>query len=327
MRMASGSRRRFIGSAAGMVLAASGLSRAKAEAPGDGVIRFGLIADVHQDIMHDAEERLGAFVQDMKARKAQVIVNLGDFCVPDPKNDRFLSIWKSFGGSNYHVIGNHDTDGGYRREETVEYYGSPGRYFSKDEHGVHWVVLDGNDPDGKPGYPCNVNDEQLEWLASDLSRTGLPTLVFIHQPIDAYDQHVRSARKVRAVLAEANREAGFRKVMAVFSGHAHLDYVKESDGIPHVQINSASYQWIGMKHANYPAEILEKHPWIASTCPYDAPLWASVALDCEAGEIRIEGREAGWVGPDPWELGIPEDEYQRSRELCRPAISSRVIPG
>jgi len=222
-----------------------------------------------------------------------------------------------------HVLGNHDTDGGYRREQALEYYGSPGRYYSQDLHGLHLVVLDGNDPDGKRGYPCNVNDDQLAWLENDLKATSLPTLIFIHQPIDAFDQHVRSASKVRDVLARANKEAGFKKVLFVFSGHAHLDYVKESDGIPHVQINSASYVWVSKKHPSYEEAILKSHPWIASTCPYADPLWALLTLDTESGTATMEGRESRWVGPTPWEIGIAEDAYQRSRKFCRPGISAR----
>jgi Icc protein len=150
-------------------------------------------------------------------------------------------------------------------------------------------------------------------------------VILIHQPIDGYDQHVRSSPQVREVLARANREAGFRKVILVLAGHAHLDYLKESDGIPHVQINSASYAWVGIKHDNYGAEIQAAHPSLANTCPYDQPLWAKLTFDMELGQIEIEGREANWVGPDPWELGIAEDAYQRSRDLSRPGITGRKI--
>lgn len=320
------SRRTFLGAsaAASLTWAAPGLRDARREAPRDGQIRLGLISDVHQDVMHDGEERLQAFVSAMEDSKVQGIVNLGDFCVPHDRNRRFMEIWNAFSGSSWHVIGNHDTDGGYRREQTVEYYGMPARYYSQDHQGLHLVVLDGNDPDGKPGYPCHVNDQQLEWLEKDLANTKLPTLIMIHQPIDAYDKHVRGAAKVRSVLANANRDASFPKVIGVFSGHAHLDYVLESDGIPHFQINSASYVWVDKKHLNYPEDIQAKHPWVAATCPYKDPLWAVVTLDTVAGEIRLEGRTSTWVGPDPWEVGLAEDDYQRSRMLCRPGITGRV---
>ncbi len=319
-------RREFL-SAAAAVFVAPQLRRLRAEAPADGRIRLGLISDVHQDVMHDGVERIAAFVEAMEQEGAQGVVNLGDFCVPHARNDAFLAAFDRFAGPKLHVLGNHDTDGGFKREQVLEYWKSPARYFSRDEHGLHLVVLDGNDPDGKRGYPCSVNDEQIAWLEKDLAATKAPTVIFIHQPIDAFDKHVRTAAKVRAVLARANEEAGFKKVIAVFSGHAHLDYVKESDGIPHVQINSASYVWVSKKHPNYDAAVQKKHPWVAATCPYADPLWAVVTFDVEAGRIEIAGRKTEWVGPDPWEVGLAEDAYQRSREFCRPAITGRVVKG
>jgi 3',5'-cyclic-AMP phosphodiesterase len=309
----------------GFFLLAPELRLSRSEMPTGGKLRLCAIADVHQDIMHDGVERIETFVSAMQTSKAQAIVNLGDFCVPHSRNNAFLSKWNAFSGEKFHVLGNHDTDGGYQREQVLEYYGSPARYFSQDLYGIHFIILDGNDPDEKPGYPCNVNDTQLMWLEQDLQRTKLPCVILIHQPIDGYDQHVRSGRKVREVLARANREAGFRKVLLVLAGHAHLDYLKESDGIAHVQINSASYAWVGIKHDNYGTDIQSAHPWLSSTCPYDKPLWAELTFDMERGQIEIEGREANWVGPDPWELGIAEDAYQRSRELSRPGITSRSV--
>lgn len=311
--------------AAGLTFVAPELGSAVGEAPSDGRLRLGVISDVHQDVMHDGVDRITAFVDAMTHRGAQAIINLGDFCVPHPRNDTFLARWNTFPGEKFHVLGNHDTDGGYRREQAVEYYGSPGRYYSQDFHGLHLVVLDGNDPDGKPGYPCDVNDEQLRWLETDLRDTDRPTVILIHQPIDRFDKHVRSSVKVRQVLAEANRAAGFRKVLLVLAGHAHLDYLVESDGIPHVQINSASYVWVDRKHDNYGQQLQAAHPWLANTCPYADPLWATLTFDFVAGEILLEGRESTWVGPDPWELGIAEDDYQRSRKLSRPAITGRTI--
>ena len=323
-------RRRFLASsaaAAGTLLAAPALRRLRADAPASGKIRLGLISDVHQDVMHDGVERITAFVVAMQKEQAHGVVNLGDFCVPHGRNDGFLTAFNQFAGPKLHVLGNHDTDGGFKREQVLEYWKSPARYFSRDEHGLHLVVLDGNDPDGKKGYPCSINDEQIAWLEKDLAATKAPTVIFVHQPIDAFDQHVRSAKKVRAVLARANEAAGFKKVIAVFSGHAHLDYIKESDGIPHVQINSASYVWVSTKHPNYDAAIQKAHPWVAATCPYADPLWALVTFDVEAGRIEIKGRETSWVGPDPWEVGLAEDAYQRSRDFSRPAITSRVLEG
>ena len=56
-------------------------------------VKIGVIADLHHDIMHDGSARLDAFVNEMKACKADAIIQLGDFAYPAPKNadliDRF----------------------------------------------------------------------------------------------------------------------------------------------------------------------------------------------------------------------------------------------
>lgn len=62
-------------------------------------------------------------------------MNLGDFCVPHARNDRFLAAFDRFAGLKLHVLGNHDTDGGFKRDETRAFWNSPVRSFSRDEHG------------------------------------------------------------------------------------------------------------------------------------------------------------------------------------------------
>lgn len=308
----------------------------QASAPGLGkprpnVVRFGMITDVHQDVMHDGVERIKQFVGAMREAQVDAIAQLGDFCVPHQRNEAFLAAWNEYPGEKLHVLGNHDMDGGYRREQTVEFYGSPGKYYAQELKRLQVIVLDGNDPDGRPGYACNVGEEQIAWLERQLQERTGPTIVLIHQPIDAYDRHVRSAQRVREVLAAANRDAakqngGRQQVLAVFSGHAHLDYLREADGIPHFQLNSASYYWVDKQHENYGPEIQKAHPSLGATCPYADPLWAIVEIDLESGAIEVAGKSSDWVGPDPWELELPREEYGRNPELCRPAITSRRFP-
>ena len=75
-------------------------------------LRIGVIADIHKDVMHDADDRLSAFIDHMKREAVDFIIQLGDFCVPIEENKGFLDIWNTFPQERYHVLGNHDTDGG-----------------------------------------------------------------------------------------------------------------------------------------------------------------------------------------------------------------------
>ncbi|KKL27564.1 hypothetical protein LCGC14_2383900, partial [marine sediment metagenome] len=99
------------------------------------VLRFGLIADVHQDVMHDSRQRIEAFVGAMNKAKADFICQLGDFCWPHERNQEFLECWRQFDGPRYHVLGNHDMDGGYTRERAVAFLGMPGKHYSFDNKG------------------------------------------------------------------------------------------------------------------------------------------------------------------------------------------------
>ena len=77
-------RRRFISKSVlgfgSIILCEDVLSRVrKLEAP----VKIGMIADLHQDVMHDGERRLESFVQAMKNEKPDAVIQLGDFAYPN----------------------------------------------------------------------------------------------------------------------------------------------------------------------------------------------------------------------------------------------------
>jgi len=71
-------------------------------------VRIGIVADVHQDIIHDGYARMRYFIEDMNIRKPDFIIQLGDFVMPRKRNQPFLDAWNEFDGPGYHVLGNHD---------------------------------------------------------------------------------------------------------------------------------------------------------------------------------------------------------------------------
>jgi len=313
-------RRHFLSYSPGAAAALSLSLPALARQGGQGALRVGMISDIHHDVMHDGMERLGAFLEAMREAEVDLIFQLGDFCKPIPANRPFLDLWSSWEGEGYHVIGNHDMDGGVRREQTVEWLGMPGRHYAFDRGGLRFLVLDGNDPGGtQGGYHRFIAEDQQGWLEGELSATKDPVVVLIHQPLDL-PGGVVNQEQIRAIL-ERDRGPDHAGVAAVFSGHCHEDCVNRIGGIAHVQINSASYVWLPA-HARrkvYDEELHEAHPYLDRVAPYRAPLWALVTIDLGAGTLTIEGRETEWVGPDPWERGAAEKDYPRAR--TRPAIS------
>jgi 3',5'-cyclic AMP phosphodiesterase CpdA len=264
--------------------------------------------------MHDADSRLKAFVEEATEKDLDFIIQLGDFCRPYDHNLGFMSIWNSFPGKKFHVIGNHDMDGGFTREQVVDYWKSEGTYYSFDLKGYHFIVLDGNDEDPSPGRPAGyaryIGREQLQWLEKDLRETKLPCLVFSHQGLDNDLGGIHNATQTRLVLERANEEAGRQKVFYAFSGHHHQDYSNTINGIHYIQINSMSYQWLGddFRHIRYSEEIDKSHPWIKYTVPYKDPLWAIVEIS-EDHILQLHGRKSSFVGPSPEELGVDLHHY------------------
>ncbi len=288
------------------------------------VIRFGICADVHKDIMHDADQRLQVFINEMNQKDVDFIIELGDFMQPRDDNVSFLNIWNSFEGPSYHVLGNHDMDNSegekFSRKYTVNYLGMPARYYSFDMKCYHFVVLDGNDRKDSPqkGYAHYIGREQMAWLKKDLAQTESPVVVFSHQSIeDSEREGVDNGEEVRKILEEATFKSGEKKVIACFSGHHHIDYATTINGIYYIQINSMSYFWMGgdYLHIRYSKEIDEQFPYIKYTAPYKDPLFATVEIDSR-GIIRITGRESSWVGPNPFELGYSGIQKEK--------ISSRI---
>jgi len=186
--------------------------------------------------------------------------------------------------------------------------------------------LDGNEPGGKSGgYRRFMGAEQLAWLERELAEAARPVVLFVHQPFDAdHGGCLENSSSVRAVVEQAEaRKPG--SVVAVFSGHLHLDYAREVNGIRYLQINSASYWWpenLGAHRETFPPEVHQQHPYLTHVAAYRDPLWALVTLDFERGELVVEGRRTEWIGPDPWERG---ERTSWPRANLHPGITDRRL--
>jgi predicted phosphodiesterase len=288
-----------------------------------GKMKIGIVADVHQDVIHDGLARLRFFMDDMKKRNPDFILQMGDFAMPHSFNQPFLDVWNEFEGPKYHILGNHDTDHGYSKEQTMAWWKMEKRYYSFDQGGFHFIVLDGNEENPKPwsGYNRYIGQEQIEWLRADLEKTSRPTIVFVHQSLEIPSGGVANHKEIRAVLEQAKISGDQSKVVACLSGHHHTDYVKEINGIPYIQINSMSYKWVGGKYEQkrFPEHIEEAYPYLKMTCPYKDPLYTVLTLDPTAGTMHLEGRETSFISPTPKELEIPD------AEKMHPTITERSL--
>lgn len=291
---------------------------------------IGMCSDVHLPTMHDSEYRIRTFIDSMKTAKPDFIIELGDFGTPAEKYQHLFDIWNSFPGDKFHVIGNHEMDGGYSREEAVAYRNMRNSYYSFDKNPFHFIVLDGNDPKdpNEKGYKQFIGNAQIKFLETDLANAKFPIVIFSHQGLTNYPggdgeiYGVENSLRIRAILEMHNQQNPGKKVIACFNGHSHNDYAENVDGIWYITINSMSYKWLGeaFAHVRYSAEVDKNYKWIKYTAPYQEPLFALVEISTE-GYIKIKGKQSDWEGPSPWELGFPDS----LKPYVRPAISSRML--
>lgn len=306
------------------LLLLSSCSKKKAD-----VVRFGICTDVHLPTMHDSEYRITTFIDSMKKSQPDFIIELGDFGIPKPEYAPYFDVWNSFEGEKYHVIGNHEMDGGTSREAALAYRNMASGYYSFNKNGFHFIVLDGNDkssPEAK-GYKQFIGPDQIDWLKNDLEKVEHPVIIFSHQGLNLYhgakeDYGVENYREVQQILENHNTEYPDSKVIACFNGHSHWDVADEVNGIYYITVTSMSYHWLGdeYKHVRYSEAIDKNFKWIKYTAPFKEPLFAIVEISTD-GYIKISGKQSEWVGPSPWELGFPE----RLKKYIRPAISDRYL--
>lgn len=279
-------------------------------------VRFGVIADIHCGAMPKAENRLESFLADASTRDLDFIIQLGDFCHPESQSKSFVRLWEQYRGPRYNVLGNHDMDRG-TKQAAMDWIGLDKPYYGFTVGGFRFLSLDANNLniDGRyvsysfKNYSANlqagawVDPEQLDWLRAEIRASTLPVVVFIHQGIgDYWGRTMPDRANVRAVLAEANRGSGPRKVAASFCGHDHVDDHSEHDRVHYIQVNSASYYFAGAAYG--------------SLAHYRDPLYAFVTLNPK-GVIDIKGRQSVFLPPTLVDRGHPKADRATASILDR----------
>jgi Icc protein len=295
----------------------------------NNTVKIGMCTDVHLPTMHDSEYRITTFIDAMKKEKPDFIIELGDFSTPEPKYAKYFDIWNSFPGDKYHVIGNHEMDGGTSLEKALEYRNMKSSYYSFNKNGFHFIVLDGNDkknPEVK-GYQQFIGPAQVDWLKAELAKATVPIVIFSHQGLAHYssadeEYGVENYKEMQQILETHNAKNPKNKVIGCFNGHTHYDYAENINGIWYITITSMSYHWLGDNyvHIRYSEEVDKNFKWIKYTAPFKEPLFTTVEISSK-GTIKIAGKKTEWVGPTPWEIGYPEAK----KKYMRPAISKRTL--
>jgi alkaline phosphatase len=256
-----------------LVLAAAGLAASPSlglmadEESGSGVLRVGLITDLHhadkspKGTRHYRETlgKLAEAARQFEQDKPHFVVELGDLIDAAESVDteqRYLQeINRAFSAvsrDRYYVLGNHCVDT-LTKDEFLSGVEQAKSYYSFDRGGFHFIVLDACfRSDGLPygrknskWNDANIPAAEIEWLRGDLQTADKPAIVFVHQRLDVNTDHgVKNGAEVRKVLETSGR------VLAVFQGHSHQNDYKEIGGIHYTTLR-AMVEGAGVENSGY----------------------------------------------------------------------------
>lgn len=285
-------------------------------------VSLGVISDLHHDLIPDGNQRMNDFLSDVLKRKPDAIIQMGDFAFPSEKNQELVNAFNQSHPNSFHVLGNHDMDEGFTKEDCLKSWGILSSYYTKEFSGVKLIVLDGNDtgsPTHKGGYPSYIGKAQQEWLKAELEAAVLPVVIISHQPI-AGVYPIDNTDEIQTILS-----AFSQKIILAINGHAHVTQHLEVGGVNYVHINSASYYWVGakFKHKSLPDSVHEKFPSLEFTCPYESSLFAFLTIDPVSMRVTVDGKKSKWVGPNPAELGYDIVTLEDLKNHVKPEIESR----
>lgn len=191
----------------------SGCEQAPAPPPGrKRVLRLAHLTDVHVQPERGAGEGMAQCLQHVHALDdpPEMILFGGDnimdtFANTKQRGEVQWKLWQKTLKDHCKLpfkacIGNHDVWGwhkersqttgsepGWGKEWAIDQLQLPGRFYSFDQNGWHFIVLDSTHPapNNPNSYVARLDDEQREWLAGDLQDTpnDRPVLVLSHMPI------------------------------------------------------------------------------------------------------------------------------------------------
>lgn len=325
-------------------------------------VTFGIMADLHVDIIPDPQQRLEAFLEACRRADVDFIIQLGDFCYPEdrkvicaPENmpvnirnalsyptwadkDAIISLYRNFEKPAFHVLGNHDCDM-CAKEAVLRYYGVEQKaYYSFDMGGFHFVVLDPNYYLWEGEYRSFENGNYfdatghtpplLPFLPPEQLEWLKTDLARTQYPAVLFSHQRLTPDPAAIVNAEALapilKNAPNGVVLAV-NGHEHIDNAALVEGIWFWNLNSIGNHWLGddfTSPGRFGPEIDEKYPNIRYVAPYSQPLFAIVTLEKAGAHIR--GTSAEFVGPSPEDLGVYAPGSRYHRALRHGPITPRI---
>ncbi|RLD80658.1 MAG: metallophosphoesterase [Bacteroidetes bacterium] len=232
---------------------------------------FAFMTDIHVQPEQNATEGFRAAIAEVNALKPDFVITGGDLImdalgVSFDRADSLYALYEEVSGDFnmpvYNTIGNHEVFGIYEKSGIMPdhpdyrfgmFEKRLGKtYYSFNHKGWHFIVLNSVQETEDRHYIGMIDEEQMEWIKSDLLEVDpeTPIVISTHIPfITVYTQIIYGeyAPEYHGLVVENARE-----VLDIFTGHdlkivlqGHLHYLEDIQvyGTHFITVGAVSGRW------------------------------------------------------------------------------------
>ena len=303
-------------------------------------IKFTVFSDLHHHpawYKTDAPERLTAIQNRAVKNGSELLLHMGDFSHKPSACPELIKQYKEFQLPGYFVLGNHEFDiDSY--ETVLETMGLENGYYFFDHGGFRFVIMDENYFRDFPGVYFHYSErnyfdhpaardwmppEEIDWVRKTVMDSPYPCILASHAPVE-YAPNPKAGIRCKDELIRIIRDSRGTpgQVILCLNGHYHRSGMDVIDGVPRLDVNSASFNWIPNPHDLFPEkEWYQQYECIGNMVIYEKPVSAEVIIDTDEQTVEVIGMEGSFVH------GISTEDSGNSSgsRLCTPDMVSTKV--
>ena len=244
---------------------------------------FAFLTDIHLTYDRNAPQGFMQAIDTINKLNPDFVLTGGDLIMdaleaPYQKVDSLYNLYneliKNLKMPVYNTIGNHEHFGIYRRYDVdtsnTEYnnrmfeHRIGKRYYSFDHKGWHFIVLDAVSITKEREYIGLIEDDQIEWIKSDLQKIDKKTPIAISVHIPFITAQTQLTEGSLAPNSEGTVIKNARDVLLLFwqynlklilQGHLHfLEDIYINEDVHFITGGAVSARWWNNKPTDYPEE-------------------------------------------------------------------------
>ena len=277
-------------------------------------VKFTVFSDLHHHpawYKSDAPERLTAIQKRALENGSEFLLHLGDFSHKPSAYPELIKQFKEFTLPGYFVLGNHEFDiDSY--ETVLQSMGLENGYYFFDHNGFRFVILDENYFRDFPGTYFHYSErnyfdhapfrdwmppEEIAWLKETIASSPYPCILASHAPITyapSSNMGMKCKEEVEEIIRASKGTPG--EVILCLNGHYHRSGMDIINGVPRLDVNSATFNWVNKPHDLFPEkEWYKRYECIGNMAIYEKPVSAEILIDTDEKTIEVTGMEGDFL--------------------------------